>query len=901
LRFAFISPVLLITASIAAAVPSSPAKLDPRGVAFFEQKIRPVLIEHCYKCHSAEAKGNNKLKGGLLLDTRDATLRGGDTGPSIVPGNVSRSLLIAAIEYKSVDLEMPPKTKLPAAVIADFVKWVEMGAPDPRESTAPGPGAAASAASASDLERVKREHWAYQPLKSPAIPQIKNKTWPQSPIDTFILHKLEPANISPAPPADPLTLLRRVYIDLIGLPPTPAEQDEFMQKSVAWHGQAAARSGLPVANHPGGPHGQTAQGGGLPVPPTQSPDPYESTVDRLLASPRYGERWARHWLDVVRYAETKGYERDDNKPNTWRYRDWAIDAFNIDMPYDRFIAEQLAGDELEDATVSTRIATTYLALGPFDTIANDGNRARYDQLDDILGTTAVAFLGQTLSCARCHDHKFEPLSQADYYRLLAAFEPLKNSDLEGSKEGRAVGTVADRAATQKEIAEIDRQYAATRSAIDAVQLPLLERLEKEGAPKGKAKKLEPRHFARVLPVLRTPVEKRSKEQSDQLAKDAQKIQEALNDFASKEELAALKKLRDELTALDAKRPKPVMAWAPEERGPKPGATRILIRGEAGKPGAEVAFGLPMVLHSPKLDAPTPTASSSGRRLWLARWMVNEGKALTARVMVNRIWQYHFGEGFMADANDFGVKAGGPSHPELLEWLAHDFVQGGWKLKRLHKQIVMSSTYRQSSDRPDDPSATPNAELRTPNFSIFPRHRMEAEAIRDSILAVSGKLNVKMHGPSIFPPFENKVVGDSSGVGWGQSDEGEASRRSVYVYQKRAIPLPELFLLGLPDASVSCGKRAVSTTPVQSLLLLNGKFADGHAKEAAARIREDASEDRMRQVRLAFQLVLCRPPGEREQEMALAFLAGGEGTKETIDPLASLCLVLMNTNEFVYRN
>jgi cytochrome c553 len=869
---------LLASSAIAAPAPSE--KLDPQSLAFFEQKIRPVLVEHCYKCHSADAKTQSKLKGKLFLDTREGLLKGGDTGPSIVPGNAERSLLIEALRFKNADLEMPPKGKLPEAVIADFVKWVDMGAPDPRAGQVPtAPGAAAS----HDIAKVKAEHWAYQPLREVAAPRVKDEKWGRGAIDSFILKKLEDAKITPAAEAAPLTWLRRVYLDLIGLPPTPAEQAAFIQ-SLGVRDRSAIRN-------------------------PQSENAYARVVDDLLARPQYGERWARHWLDVARYAETKGYERDDNKPHTWRYRDWAIDAFNSDKPYDRFIAEQIAGDEVEDASSSTHIAMTFLALGPFDTIANDGNRARYDQLDDILGTTSVAFLGQTLACARCHDHKFEPLSQEDYYRLLGAFEPLKTSDLENKNDGRPVGVMGEQKANEQRLAEIEREGRAVRGELEAIQLALLERLEKDGPAATKAK-LEARHFARILPPLRTPIEKRTKEQMEQLARDANKITLALADYATGQELTKMKSLLAQVATIEAKRPKPLLAWAPEESGTKPKATRLLIRGESGKPGAEVSFGLPRVLEPSKGDLPavTPTANTSGRRLWLARWMVNEGKGLTARVMVNRIWQYHLGQGFMEDANDFGVKAPRPSHPDLLNWLANDFVKGGWQIKRLHRQIVLSSVYRQSSGAEGtearmhegtEGTADPDNAL----FSRFPQHRLEAEAIRDSILAVSGKLNLKMHGPSVFPPFENKVVGDSSGVGWGTSDESEASRRSVYVYQKRAIPLPELFLLGLPDASVSCGKRAVSTTPVQSLLLLNGKFAGTQAAYMAARLRKEAGEECAAQVRLAFSLVLCRPPTEQENAIALAFLGDSSEAKkkDANDSLIALCLVLMNTNEFVYRN
>ncbi len=441
--FTFITFTLLATTAAAAAPAPAPATVpDSAGIAIFEAKIRPVLIDHCYKCHSEDAAKENKVKGGLLVDSRAALLKGGDTGPSLVPGDAEKSLLIAALKFTSADLEMPPKGKLPDAVIADFVKWVQMGAPDPRQGTA-------VKAQEFDLKKVRAEHWAFKPLKGIATPQAAE--WGRTAIDGFILEKLQAAKVKPAPEADPRVLLRRVYLDLIGLPPTIAEQEAFLKEFSAGS--------------------------------TQSEIAYERVVDDLLSRPQYGERWARHWLDVVRYAETKGYERDEDKPHTWRYRDWVIDALNRDMSYDRFIAEQIAGDEIEGANSKTQTAMTFLSLGPYDTIANDGARARYDQLDDVMGTAAVAFLGQTIQCARCHDHKFEPLSQEDYYRLLAAFEPLKTSQLEEGRNARPLGSAAEREEHAKQVAEYEKQYAPLREKFEKLTLSLLEKLQNEDRPR----------------------------------------------------------------------------------------------------------------------------------------------------------------------------------------------------------------------------------------------------------------------------------------------------------------------------------------------------------------------------------------------------------------------------------
>ncbi len=813
---------------------------DAAGIEFFEKKIRPVLVEKCYPCHSQQAEDAKKLKGGLLLDSRSGILAGGEGGPAVVPGNVAESLLIASLRHESI--KMPPKGgKLPDEVIADFVKWVEMNAPDPRDGVVKRPASW-------DVEKVKKEHWAFQPLRSPEVPRVRDASWVRTPIDAFVLARLEGKGLEPAAEVDRSALLRRVFLDLIGLPPTPAEQRAFL-------------------------------GDG-------SPQAFEKVVDDLLQRPQYGERWGRHWLDVVRYAETQGYERDEVKPFSWRYRDWVIEALNQDKPYNQFLTEQMAGDELDEPTSGSRVATTFFALGPFDTIAADNRLARYDQLDDILSTTTAAFLGQTLQCARCHDHKFEPLSQGDYYRMLAAFEPLQGGD-----KPAQIGSEAELAAFREATEKVEAELAPHQADLAGVQLAILERLNKDGVPSGKNVRLQGSRLASLLEALRVAAADRTKAQKDLLAREAKRVDAAVNQLATPEDQEKLEAIRKRFAEINSRRPQPVMAWVFQEKNPKPSRTHLLIRGEPHKPGDEVDFGIPTVLDPGNLPPPSPRPQSPGRRLWLARWMTNEAAGLAARVMVNRVWQYHFGQGFVLDANDMGLHGGPPSHPELLDWLAGDFVQGGWTLKRLHKQIVMSSVYRMKG-------VNPKADVDPENhlLSRYPVHRLEAEAIRDSMLAIGGRLNLKMGGPSIHPPFDNKIVGDSAGVGWEQSSESESCRRSVYVFAKRAIPLPELALLGLPDSSASCARRHVSTTPVQSLLLLNGKFAAQQSRFLADRVVKEAGDDLSAQIQMAYELALCRPPRPEETAVAREFiLRGGK------DRLQAFCLVLMNTNEFVYAN
>jgi hypothetical protein len=612
-----------------------------------------------------------------------------------------------------------------------------------------------------------KDHWAFQPIRQPALPTVRDRAWVRSPIDAFVLARLEAAGLRPAPPADKRTLLRRVYLDLLGLPPTADEQHAFLADD--------------------------------------SPEAFAKVVDRLLARPEYGERWGRHWLDVVRYAESNGYERDGDKPSAWRYRDYIIDAFNNDKPYDRFVREQVAGDELPDWNAETQIATTFLRLGTWDDEPADPAVDRYDQLDDVLGVTATAFLGLTIRCARCHNHKFEPFSQADYYRLLAVFQPLKRPQIGRKELDCPIGNDADRAAWK------------TRG---------------ETAPK---------------------------------------------------------------------------AYIWQEDGPKAPATRILKRGNPSMEADEVMPGLPAVLVRQQPPPPEPLAHSTGRRLWLARWLTDKDNPLTARVMVNRVWMLHFGKGLAATPNDFGLMGEAPSHPRLLDFLAARFLAEGWRLKPIHRLLVLSNTYRTSaaSADPDEQDAR-----RLALFGRWRQRRLEAEAVRDSVLAVSGQLNRQMQGPSVYPPLPRAVLEGQSrpGNGWGKSDARASARRSIYIFAKRSLAPPELELLDTPDNTSSCEQRMTSTTAPQALTLLNGAFMHEQAAHFAARLQREAGADSAAQIRLAFELALCRPPSAEESKLAVDFLARQERQIESEArtagdacqrALAAFCLVLLNTNEFVY--
>ncbi len=749
------------------------------------------------------------------------------------------------------------------------------------------------------------KHWAFGKVKKPEVPQVRDSAWGRTPIDAFVLANLEKNGLQPAPPADKRTLLRRVYLDLIGLPPTPLEQKTFLED--------------------------------------RSPEAYGRVVDDLLARPQFGERWARHWLDVARFAETNGYERDTAKPNGWRYRDYVIDSFNRDKPYDQFLMEQLAGDELDGSTAEMQIATTFLRLGTWDDEPADPKIDRYDQLDDVLGTTATAFLGITLRCARCHDHKFEPFTQEDYYRMLAVFEPLKRPQKGQDESDRFVGTKAELAAYEAAIAKPQAELAALEKKMNEWRKKILDRLlaapsnpsllnggatqtrvgtldsPANGGKKGAAVPAEA-----ITAFLADPA-KRTDQQKGLVKKFGHRLEQEINEAATAEEKAERKDWEKQIASLRKDKPKePARAYVWYEEGPQAPATQILRRGDPTRPKGEVSPGLPAVLVDQPPEPPKPLAKSTGRRLWLARWLTRPDNPLVARVIVNRIWQQHFGEGLVASANDFGVMGQKPSDPELLDWLAADFVAGDWQMKRLHRMIVLSNTYQMSATNPllgRIGQRETKVDAKLEGLSHWRQRRLEAEAVRDSILAVSGRLNLQIGGPSVFPPIPRAVLEGQSrpGEGWGRSDENQASRRSIYVFVKRVLGVPELELLDTPDTTFSCEQRPVSTTGPQALTFLNGDFIQQQAKHFAVRLEREAGNSSKAKVQWAFELALCRPPRPEELQAGLDFLdkqqrqIEAERRTELIPfynkdvrssrrkALEAFCLVILNTNEFAYVN
>jgi len=672
------------------------------------------------------------------------------------------------------------------------------------------------------LSEADRAYWAFQPVVRPALPVLRpHAARLTNPLDAFVLARLDAKRLAMNPPATPRELVRRAFFDLLGLPPSPEEVAAFERNpsDAAW----------------------------------------EQLVDRLLASPHYGERWGRHWLDLVRYAESNGYERDGAKPNAWRYRDYVIESFNSDKPYDRFIREQLAGDEIAEelmarAASATRewreavIATGFYRLHVWDDEPDSTVVAEYDDLDDILVTTGTAFLGLTIGCARCHDHKFDPISQTDYYSMLGFFrsiDPYGQHKTGGG--GRGTGRIEKALATPEQ----------------------LRRWEFEKAQRVEA------------------AEKR--------------VAEAADAEVKKRWQAELQQAKEFPPPFD-------FALAVAENGPKPTPTHLLARGDAHSPRAEVSPAFPAVLGAPAPNFPEPPAgaASTGRRRVLAEWIASPQNPLTPRVMMNRLWQRHFGVGIVPTPDDFGQTGLRPTNPPLLDYLASEFVAGGWRVKRMHRLIMTSRAYRMSS-RSGNRHAL---EVDESNALLWRQNlrRAEAEVIRDTMLAVSGALNPKRGGPSVFPTLPKEVHGtqDSSGKGWADSPPDEQNRRSVYLVVKRALKVSLLECLDFANSASPAGVRPITTTAPQALMLLNDSFVHAQAAALADRVTRDAGEREEAQIERAFRLVLQRQPTKSERTSARSLLsdqrerAATEGTPQPgRAALKSFCRGLLNLNEMIY--
>jgi mono/diheme cytochrome c family protein len=789
-------------------VTARPYASTPRDSAYFRQAVQPILEKRCLGCHGVGAR-----LSGLDLRSREAALHGGTRGAAFVAGNASKSVLYQMISGVRTP-QMPPTARLSPSAIAVLKKWLDGGAP-----YADTPVNSAQKQLWWSFKPPVRPHVpAFQPvevakLHTSSVAASKSRSafspsaWIRSPVDAFVLQKLRASGLTPSPCASKITLIRRAYMDLIGIPPSPEEVQAFLAD--------------------------------------RSPTAYEKLVDRLLASPSYGERWGRHWLDVVRYADSGGFEGDRDRPYAWRYRDYVIAAFNTDKPFDQFVREQLAGDEVAPDSPEALVATGYLAVGPQDIVMqNAKNRA--DELDDLVSTTGAAFLGLTTGCARCHDHKYDPIKQTDYYRLQAIFAPTERRDID-------LPTAAER----KHYDELTAEMTPVQQNLDALRSGALKNL----VAKGVAKPTDPQIVA------------------------------ALSEAARKQWDALQAQVRD-LTAARGELPR---AQIVTDQGKAFPVSHVMIRGVADKLGDEVKPGFICALPGGAADIGTAEATdkTTGRRRALAEWLANRNNPLTARVFLNRVWRQHFGRGIVNTPSNFGVSGEIPSHPELLDWLAVTFMENGWHLKPIQRMIVLSSTYRQASVlREDANRADPQNRL----IWRMPLKRLEGESVRDSVLCVSGALNRQMGGPPVYPPVDPSLRADTfQGPNWKDGEDGPMTwRRSVYVKVKRSLLLPELEVFDCPEITYTVAARNISTTPLQALTLQNAPFVLHQSDLFAARVAKEAGREPGRQVDRAYRLALCRPPTARERALSLAYLQ-----KRGASALQDFCHALFNLNEFVY--
>lgn len=806
----------------------------------FKEQVAPILAENCLMCHGAGLQ-----RGGLDLRTEESILRGGSRGASVIPGKPRESLLYRLIAHQEEPAMPLGLEKLSDDKIAVIARWIE--GLTPKTIVAPAEPAAAVRPAGSPITEKDRAFWSFRTPARPALPKVKKQSWVRNEIDAFVLHRLEEAGLAPAPAADPRALLRRVYFDLIGLPPAPAEMAEFLRDP--------------------------------------SDAAYERVVERLLASPHYGERWGRHWLDLARYADSGGYEFDYDRPHAWRYRDWVIKAFNDDMPYDRFIREQLAGDLIRPDDPAALIATGFCRNGP--TVDNANNEeTRTEELDDLVATTSSVFLGLTVGCARCHDHKYDPIPQKDYYRMQAIFVSSQKTD-------RLLVPQAEEAAYKARIKEIEAEIKPFRDRIREIEAPVRAELLAEKV-EFHVKLTE---SAGALGGLTR--EEYREQTARRFAKDVNLQPEEIEERLSPEALAERRKLQSQIDEINRKRPKPLPAAMGVTDRKQPERAFVHVRGDFRQKGEEVFPGLPVVL------AGEGTLASEKRRLQLAEWIARPDHPLTSRVVVNRIWQYHFGKGLVRTPSDFGSTGDRPSHPELLDFLATEFVRRGWSWKAMHRLILTSNTYRQAS-RYDESAAAKDPENRL-LWRMNPR-RLEAEVIRDTVLAASGRLNTEMGGPGIHPPIDPAVVNTGSRPRWPlDAKEGpEVWRRSVYIHVKRSVIMPLLEVFDCPVTTVSAPVRATSTVSPQALALLNNPFVLEQAGYFAERVKREAGDAVRAQIERAFEIAFGRKPSAKERVWAEEFLrkqTEGYSRRKEADParaaLRDFCHALFNANEFLY--
>ncbi len=915
------------------------------ALEFFEKKVRPIFVNSCQQCHNSRAK-----VAGLDMTTFEAFQRGGDNGPVVNQKKPEESRLLKVIGYQS-EIKMPPSGKLKDHEITVLTEWVKMGAP--------WPGAVPRTTSENSPKNLtgrsftveEQGFWSYQPVRDAAPPKVKNEAWVQSSIDRFILQKLEDKNLKPAPPADRMALLRRATFDLTGLPPTEAEMRDFLAD--------------------------------------QTPDAFKKIVERLLASPRYGERWGRHWLDVARYADSTGNDEDHRYPYAWKYRDYVIEAFNADLPYDRFIHEQVAGDLIpapesasDGGQVNRRgvIATGFLALGPKAIAQQDKKKMLFDVYDEQVDVTTRAFLGLTVSCARCHDHKFDPILTKDYYSLIGMFASTRSfTDPESH-----VSVVLEKPLVPKKDFE---QYKAARKAYQAKEsrvriaidemvsevkdhavkehLPRLadyflaaRKVYQNGTPLADATRqmnlneellkrwvdflkpgaevrgylnewnaASPEKLATTAQAYQDRFQKRFTEWEEKIGKWRSEYQKAIAEnkalpskpqfeagedrffsdvyfsggpFAAGEKdqkrfaperWATLTELRKEQAELRKSAPtEPEMACAIEDSDSV--EQKVFIRGDYNNPGEVAPKGFPAILG--RYDT-KPAFTGSGR-LQLARWLTQPNHPLTARVMVNRVWQWHFGEGLVRTPDNFGKMGERPTHAELLDYLATSFIKSGWSIKAMHRMIMLSSAYQMSSV---NPNITEDADPDNRLLTRFNRRRLSIEEMRDGLLAVDGALDLAMGG----------TLQTGRGTD-GENNQGRLSlnpeklkRRTVYLPLRRANLPTLLNLFDFGDATTTTGKRQLTNVATQALFWLNSEFLNDRAQSVAKSLLDNGALNDATRVEIAYKRILNRNPSREEVDQALNYIAGFKqkfaGEKADLKAAQSLCRVLMSSNDFVY--
>ena len=920
----------------------------------FERDVAPIIKRNCAKCHGVE-----KDESGLQLTSLKHVLAGGASGAVVQPGKPDESLIVHLIRPDS-DLHMPPEGQLSEKEIKTIETWIKSLPQD-------------LAVGSEQVATNGRDHWAFQKLRRPGVPVVREVRRISTPVDAFILARLEARGLTMARSATTGEFIRRASFDLIGLPPSREDVTTFERDIEEVPDRAISR-----------------------------------LVDRLLASPHYGERWGRHWLDLARYADSNGFEFDFERPHAWHYRDWVINSLNVDKPYDQFLAEQIAGDEIAPESFAAHVATGFCRNGP--TVGNQTlEKHRWDELDDVISTTSEVFLGLTLGCARCHDHKYDPISQRDYYSMLAIFNSTgKRSHFIGTPNQRQT---RDRLKTEiREQRErlkalsnqpsagdwtiVDGELLQRRPAAD-VRLILGDPNWKDYTVEVEVQKtggtMEPlqyqagvslmfratslKHFYWLrlgvsdnrehsldiadgghAPIarriagavqrgrwyrLRVTVEGQSIRAwvDDRLVyeihharhdrggiglgnwsattrwrnltvrdSEGTVLLDGFPDLAKTQspEFAAgpdtVDGLNHEIRQLEAKLSALPVAMSISDESSTPRQTRLFLRGDYRTPGAVVQPGVPAALTGAGLEIPVPPkdAKSTGRRRALARWLTSPDNPLTARVMVNRIWQYHFGQGLVDTPSNFGLNGSSPTHPELLDWLAVEFIESGWSIKHMHRLIMTSAVYRQS--RRTDDRKRQDADNRL--LSRYPTRRLEAELIRDRILAASGSLNKVMGGPGIRPHIHPGVIATGTTRKWPtvERESHEHWRRSVYIFTRRSVLMPMLEAFDAPTTTQSCEQRLITTVPTQALQLMNDRFTNEQAALMARRVIAKVGRDTEKQVRAIYWQSLSREPTDSELTECVAFVQQQHEYHGSAEPsLADLCHVMFNLNEFVYVN